>query len=95
MLGVVVALFVASLVLVGFDHRRSRGADEDLGLGDASLTALLGTLGALCWLEVASRGALFAACDVRVGAYFGWLGLAGLILAWLPAIRVAREAWRT
>lgn len=93
-LGIVAAALAGSLVLVGFDHRRTRGREDDVGLGPASLTALLGTFGAVMWIEAASRGSLFAACDVRFDAYFGWLALAGLILAWLPAIRVSREAWR-
>ncbi|WP_146156177.1 hypothetical protein [Enhygromyxa salina] len=93
-LGIVAAALAASLVLVAFDHRRTRGRDGDVGLGPASLAALLGTLGALAWVEAASRGSLFAACDLRVGAYFGWLALAGLLVAWLPALHLAREAWR-
>ena len=67
---------------------------RDLGLGSAGLAALVGSFGALAWIEAASRGSLFAACDVRFGAWSGWLALLGLIVAWLPAIRVAREAWR-
>jgi hypothetical protein len=93
-LGVIAAALAGSLVLVGFDHRRTRGRDDDVGLGPATLAAVLGTIGALAWIEAASRGSLFAACDPRFGAYYGWLALAGLILAWLPAIRVSREAWR-
>ncbi|KIG13475.1 hypothetical protein DB30_08041 [Enhygromyxa salina] len=93
-LGVVAAALAGSLVLVAFDHRRTRGRDDDVGLGSASLTALLGTIGVVAWIEAASRGSLFAACDPRFGGYAGWLALAGLILAWLPAIRVSREAWR-
>ena len=94
-LGVVSALLTASVVLVAFDHRRSRGDESDLGLGVASFTAIFGTIGGLCWLEAASRGALFAACDLRFGAYLGLVALLGLILAWLPAIGVARESWRS
>jgi hypothetical protein len=93
-LAVVAAVLAGSIVLVLFDHRRSRGSEEDLGLGPATLAALLGSVGALAWVEAASRGSLFAACDLRFGAYFGILGLTGLIVAWQPAIRVAREAWR-
>ncbi|PRQ09293.1 hypothetical protein [Enhygromyxa salina] len=93
-LGVVAAALAGSLVLVGFDHKRTRGRDGDVGLGSATLTASLGTIGAIAWIEAASRGSLFAACDPRFGGYAGWLALAGLILAWLPAIRVSREAWR-
>ncbi|HVI03372.1 MAG TPA: hypothetical protein VM869_31965 [Enhygromyxa sp.] len=88
------AVVAACLVLVAFDHRRSRGRGGDLGLGWASVAALIGSLGAIAWIEAASRGSLFAACDLRFGAWSGYLALLGLIVAWLPAIRVAREAWR-
>lgn len=90
----VAAIGAGSLVLVAFDHRRTRGREDDVGLGLATLAAVCGTLGGVAWIEAASRGALFAACDVRFGAWGGWLALAGLLLAWAPAIRVAREAWR-
>lgn len=93
-LAVLVGLLTVSLILVAFDHRRSRGEVQDLGLGGASLTAGLGFIGALCWLEAASRGALLAACDLRYGAFLGLVAFGGLILAWLPAIRVARDSWR-
>lgn len=88
------AVVAACLVLVAFDHRRSRGQGGDLGLGWAGVAAALGSFGALAWLEAASRGSLFAACDLRFGAWAGWLAMLGLIVAWLPAIRVAREAWQ-
>lgn len=90
----VAAIGAGSLVLVAFDHRRTRGQETDVGLGLATIAAVCGTIGGVAWIEAASRGALFAACDVRFGAWGGWLALTGLILAWLPAIRVAREAWR-
>lgn len=90
----VAALCAGSLVLVAFDHRRTRGREEDVGLGLATIAAVFGTIGGLAWIEAASRGSLFAACDLRFGAWGGWLALAGLLLAWVPAIRVAREAWR-
>jgi hypothetical protein len=86
------ALVALCLVLVGFDHKRSR--ERDLGLGWAGAAAVLGSFGALGWVEAASRGSLLAACDLRVGAWTGWLALLGLIVAWLPAIHLAREAWR-
>ncbi|MFO7565199.1 MAG: hypothetical protein R6X02_21320 [Enhygromyxa sp.] len=88
------AVVAASLMLVAFDHRRSRGQGGDLGLGWAGLAAALGSFGAIAWIEAASRGSLFAACDLRFGAWAGWLAMLGLIVAWLPAIRVAREAWQ-
>jgi hypothetical protein len=88
------AVIAACLVLVAFDHRRSRGQSGDVGLGWASVAALLGTVGAVAWIEAASRGSLFAACDLRFGAWSGWLAAIGLIVAWLPAIRVGREAWQ-
>lgn len=93
--GLLFAVLAGCFVLVGFDHKRTRGGEDDLGLSTASLTALLGTVGVLAWLEAAGRASLFAACDVRVGAFFGLLVFVGLILAWLPAIGVARESWRT
>lgn len=93
-LGIVFAVLAGSLVLVGFDHRRTRGRDDDLGLGVALLTALLGSVGAIAWFEAAGRASLLAACDLRVGAWAGLLVVLGLILAWLPAIRIARESWR-
>jgi hypothetical protein len=89
------AIVTASLVLVGFDHKRSRERNDDVGLGWAGITAVLGTFGAIAWIEAASRGSLFAACDLRFGAWAGWLALLGLIAAWLPAIHVFREAWRS
>lgn len=88
------AVVAACLVLVAFDHRRSRGQGGDVGLGSAGIAAVVGGFGALAWIEAASRGSLFAACDVRFGAWSGYLALLGLIVAWLPAIRVAREGWR-
>lgn len=88
------AVVAACLVLVAFDHRRSRGQGGDVGLGSAGVAAVIGSFGALAWIEAASRGSLFAACDVRFGAWSGYLALIGLIVAWLPAIRVAREGWR-
>jgi hypothetical protein len=88
------AVVAACLVLVAFDHRRSRGQGDDLGLGWAGIAASLGSFGAIAWLEAASRGSLFAACDLRFGAWAGWVALLGLIVAWLPAIQVAREAWQ-
>ena len=88
------AIVAMCLVLVGFDHKRSRERERDLGLGWAGAAAVLGSFGGLAWIEAASRGSLFAACDLRVGAWAGWLALLGLIVAWLPAIHVAREAWR-
>lgn len=93
-MGVIAAVGAGSLVLVAFDHKRTRGRDGDLGLGVASLAAVFGTIGGVAWIEAASRGGLFAACDLRFGAWAGWLVLLGLILAWLPAIRVAHEALR-
>ncbi len=94
-LQVAVAAAVAMcLVLVAFDHRRSREREVDLGLAWAGVAAVLGSFGALAWIEAASRGSLFGACDLRFGAWSGWLALVGLIAAWLPAIRVARESWR-
>ncbi|HLT39126.1 MAG TPA: hypothetical protein VK034_22735 [Enhygromyxa sp.] len=88
------AVVAACLVLVAFDHRRSRGQGGDLGLGWAGIAAVFGSFGAIAWLEAASRGSLLAACDLRFGAWAGWLAMLGLIVAWLPAIRVAREAWQ-
>jgi hypothetical protein len=88
------AVVAACLVLVAFDHRRSRGQGGDLGIGWAGVAASLGSFGAVAWLEAASRGSLFAACDLRFGAWAGLVALLGLIVAWLPAIRVAREAWQ-
>jgi hypothetical protein len=93
-LALVAAVGAGSLVLVAFDHRRTRGREDALGLGSATLAAVFGTIGGVAWLEAASRGSLLAACDLRFGAWAGWLALLGLILAWVPAIRVAREAWR-
>lgn len=88
------AVVALCLVLVAFDHKRSRDRADALGLGNAGFAAVLGSFGALAWVEAASRGSLFAACDLRFGAWAGWLAGLGLIVAWLPAIRVAREAWR-
>jgi hypothetical protein len=93
-LAIIAAVGAGSLVLVAFDHRRTSGREGDLGLGPAGLAAVFGTIGGVAWIEAASRGSLFAACDLRFGAWAGWLALLGLIVAWLPAIRVAREAWR-
>jgi hypothetical protein len=92
-MGVVAAVGAGSLVLVAFDHKRTRGGDDDLGLAVATLAAFFGLIGVVAFIEAASRGGLFAACDVRFGAWAGWLALLGLILAWLPAIRVAPIRW--
>jgi hypothetical protein len=88
------AVVAACLVLVWFDHRRSRGQGGDVGLGWAGVAAGIGSIGAIAWIEAASRGSLFVACDLRFGAWSGCLALLGLIVAWLPAIRVARAAWQ-
>jgi hypothetical protein len=91
------AVLAASLVLVAFDHRRSRERSATHGsipLGRAGLAAALGSFGAVAWIEAAARGSLLAACDLRFGAWAGLLALAGLIVAWLPAIRLAREVRR-
>ena len=91
-MGMIAAVGAGSLVLVAFDHKRTRGREEDLGLGMATLAAVFGTIGGVAFVEAASRGALLAACDLRFGAYGGWIALIGLALAWVPAIQVFRAS---
>lgn len=89
-LAVAGALVAMCLVLVAFDHRRSREREDSLDLASASLAAVLGSLGAVGWLEAASRGSLFAAFTHPAG----WVVLLGLVMTCVPMAHVAREEWR-
>lgn len=89
-LAIAVAIVALCLVLVGFDHRRSRAGDDALDLASASLFALLGALGLVALLEAALRSS-FAAALVH---WSGMLALLGLLLAWLPALAQAHQRWQ-
>lgn len=89
-LAVAAGVLTVSVVLVAFDHRRSKQREDSLSLGAALLAAGLISVGLLGWVEAASRASLFTA--LRHGA--GWLALVGLGLAWWPAVRLAWEERR-
>ena len=94
-IAIVAAILAACLVLVAFDHRRSREKSEgNLDLGSAGLAALLGTIGVVAWIEAASRGALLMALHPRGDWYAGWGALIGLGLLYWPVVLAAREGWR-
>ncbi|MFV8754238.1 hypothetical protein ACNOYE_27150 [Nannocystaceae bacterium ST9] len=88
-LGIAAAVISLCLVLVAFDHRRSKSVDAGLDLGSAGLLALLGTLGLLGLIEALFRSGFAAS----LAAWPGWLALIGVLLAWVPALALAREAW--
>ncbi|NVB42222.1 hypothetical protein G6O69_30645 [Pseudenhygromyxa sp. WMMC2535] len=93
-LAVAAAVVAACVVLVAFDHRRSREREDSLDLGSASLLALLGTCGALAWIEAASRGSLFVALHPRACWWAGGMAVLGILACWVPAGWVALEGWR-
>lgn len=75
--GVAVAsgIIVLCLLLIGFDHRRSRRTERDLGLGHAVGSALAGLVGSLAWLEASLRSG-WAALPL-VG--WGWVCIGGSV----------------
>ncbi len=88
-LAIAAGLVTLCLVLVGFDHRRSKASADGLNLTSAGVLALLGTVGLLGLVEAMFRSGFAAS----LGLWPGWLALAGLLLAWAPALAQAREQW--
>ena len=82
-----VAVVVFCLVLVWFDHRRSKERRDSFEIGTVSVISVLLFLGGVTWLEAALRAGLGAAMHTVPGA----LAVVALALAWLPAIRRSRE----
>lgn len=89
-LALAVAVVTMCLILVRFDHQRSRAGEDALDLASAAAFALLGALGLVALIEAALRSS-FAASLVH---WSGWLALLGSLLAWLPALAQARERWQ-
>ncbi len=89
-LAIAAALVSLCSVLVGFDHRRSRAREHSFDLASAGVLALLGTLGTIATLEAAARSGFVAS----FAGWAGWLATFGLLLAWAPALAIAREQWR-
>ena len=87
-LAIALGVITLCLVLVGFDHRRSKSHD-DLNLVSASLLALLGSAGVIALVEAAFRSGFVASLSHA----WGLLALFGLVLAWVPALAQAREQW--
>jgi hypothetical protein len=75
------ALVAACVVLIYFDHRRSRQRGGRLLLG-----GLLGLLGAAAWIEAAAR---MGAVGLLVSAS-GWIALIGIAGLWWVADRTRR-----
>lgn len=90
LLPVAAAIVVFCLVLVAFDHKRSKDKDGAIGLGTASLTAVFGAAGVLLWLEAAGRCGFLAMLSTASGVLAA-LALAG---AYLPVVRDALARWR-
>lgn len=88
-LAIAAALVCLCLILVAFDHRRSRAREGALDLGSATLFATLGAIGLIGLIEAALRSSFVAA----LGHWPGLLALFGVALAWLPALALAREQW--
>jgi hypothetical protein len=88
-LAIAVALISLCLVLVGFDHRRSKSDGDELDLLGASVLALLGTAGLIGLVEAVFRSGFWAALSGVAGV----LALLGIVLAWVPALSLAREGW--
>lgn len=84
------AVIVFCLVLVAFDHKRSKDKESSIDLGTASLTAVFGAAGVLLWLEAAGRSGFFASLATVTGVLAA-LALAG---AYLPVVRDAIARWR-
>lgn len=82
-----VAVVVFCLMLVWFDHRRSKERKDSIEIRTVSVTSVLLFLGGLLWLEAALRGGMGAAMHTIPGA----VTVVVLALAWLPAIRRSRE----
>jgi hypothetical protein len=83
-------IVVFCMVLVAFDHRRSKDRDESMGLGGAGILSLLATFGMVSWAECAMRGSM-------VHGMFTWQGAlawVALLAAWVPPLLAVRERWR-
>ena len=79
-------LAVTCLILVGFDHRRGKGREDEIGLGRAAVTAALFSLGGLAWVEAAWRAGGVAS----LSGGFGIVAALGALVAWSPAMH---RAW--
>lgn len=88
-LTIAVTLISACLILVGFDHRRSKSSADGSSLASVSVLAVLGTLGLLGLIEAVFRSGFAASLSQAAGL----LALAGVVLAWLPALARVREQW--
>jgi hypothetical protein len=89
-LAIAFALIALCLVLVAFDHRRSRANPDELDLLGAGVLSLFGTVGLLGLVEAMFRSGFMASLTGVAGV----LALLGLVLAWVPALARARERWQ-
>jgi hypothetical protein len=87
---VALAVIAFCVVLVAFDHRRSREREDSLKLSTAGGAALMAAAGSLTWLEAALRAGLWASMH----SIAGMLAVVLLAVAWVPAIHRARERLR-
>lgn len=87
---VALAVLAFCVVLVTFDHRRSREREGALNLSTAGLVALMSAVGGLAWCEAALRAGLWASMH----SIAGMLAVVALAVAWVPAIHRARERLR-
>jgi hypothetical protein len=85
------ALVAFLLVLVLFDHRRSRGRAGSRDLPTVGGAALAAGLGAAAFAEAALRAGLAAALHSPAGV----VAVLALAVAWWPAAKRARARWRT
>lgn len=85
-----IAVIVFCVVLIAFDHRHSKGRKDSLPITSVASMTLLAGGGGLLWVEAATRAGLWSAMDSIPGAF----AVLALALAWVPAIRRARERLR-
>jgi len=77
---------VLCALLVAFDHRRSRQKGDAVAFVPLLVATVVGFVGVVAWAEAGLRVGLWAWMTTAMG----WLGLAALVGAWLPA---ALRAW--
>jgi hypothetical protein len=81
---------VLCAMLVAFDHRRSRGKGDAVAFAPLLAATVVGFVAFVAWGEAGLRLGLWA----WMTTWLGWLGLAALVGAWLPAALRARERLR-
>lgn len=81
---------VLCAMLIAFDHRRSRKQGEAVAFVPLLVATVIGFVALVAWAEAGLRFGLWA----WMTTWMGWLGLAALGGAWLPAALRARERLR-